>query len=160
MLPWENSCPEKKGVGGGGKQDQKECIQESVLTACMVEVNRPSLEQKSGLCSTKNLQEMRHLPGGHRLKYSCLSNDHFLGLCRDSGGQALLCISFGFLLIMFSYLLVQTACKMGQMSIIRTNNSCFLYIPTSVQWLLLQQVMKKEKKSHISLLSVAGLHKR
>lgn len=55
MLPWETSCPEKKKKRK--KQDQKECIQESVLTACMVEVNRPSLEQKSGagLCSTKNL---------------------------------------------------------------------------------------------------------
>lgn len=38
---------------------------------------------------------------------------------------------------------------MGQMSIIRTNNSCFLYIPTSVQWLLLQQVMKKDQKKVI-----------
>lgn len=42
-----------------------------------------------------------------------------------------------FPLIIFNYLLVQTACKMGQMSIIKINKSCFLYIPNSIRWLLL-----------------------
>lgn len=48
---------------------------------------------------------------------------------------------------------------MEQMSIIRINNSCLLYIQKSLLWLLLSQLTKK-KKNHISLHSVAGLHKR
>lgn len=150
MLPWENSCPEKKEkrVGGWGGQDQKECIQESVLTACMVEVNRPSLEQKSGagLCSTKNLQEMRHLPGGHRLKYSCLSNDHFLGLCRDSGGQALLCISFGLFLIIFSYLLVQTACQWDRCQSLGLTTAVFCIFQPPYNGCYFNRWWKKKKK--------------